>query len=613
MNACNCALLETEDQYQVVNNWTRIFGNHTLKAGIDLRYARNLRVPSDENRAGELSFNSTDTENTNIGTPGGSGFATFLLGDVTYFQRYVSTSTNAKETQHRIFSYAQDNWRVTPNLTVNLGVRWELYLPETVNGKAQGGIGDLSIGAIRVAGVGPYSESMGSKVNYKTIGPRIGIAYQVTPTTVIRSGYGRSFDIGVFGSVFGHVATQNLPVLANQNLTSSGANSYAFNLNTGPQAFTFPSVPTTGLLPIPNGLNAKLRENPQQLPTVDAWNLSLQQQVNKTLSLTLSYVANKGTHGFAGDGQTTNPNEVAACLSPSQSSTGQGLCWSPSAPAGSLTQTSNTQLLRPFYAKYGWTQDQTFYHDGFDTHYNSLQTALEKRFAQGLQFTARYSWQRGFNYGGDYSEIDRKVNYGQLDDLRQQEFQFYGNYALPFGRNRMFLQSSPAWVNQVVGGFELSTSMNLSSGLPFTPSYGECGSDIPSGPCRPSKGAGTLPTKLGGFNPMTHQRTFFTPVAAFSANGATSGPFIRPGVDQFGTVQRNSYSGPGIFTDDVSLLKDLTLKDNLKLQFRIDAFNAFNHISAANPSSCIDCVGQGVITGPSVQPRQLEFSSTITF
>ncbi len=615
VNACNCSLLETEDQYQVVNNWTKIFGNHSLKAGVDLRYARNLRVPSDENRAGELTFSSTDTENTNLSTPGGSGLATFLLGDVTYFQRYVSTSTNAKETQKRLFSYAQDNWRVTPNLTVNLGVRWELYLPETVNGKAQGGIGDLTLGAIRVAGEGPYGTNMRSEINWKLVAPRIGIAYQATPTTVVRTGYGRSFDLGVFGSVFGHVATQNLPVLANQNLTSSGANAYAFNLSNGPTAFAFPAIPNTGLIPIPNGLNAKLRENPQQLPTVDAWNLSVQQQLTKTVSFTLAYVGNKGTHSFAGDGQTTNPNEVAACLPANLSATGQGLCWSPTAAAGSATQTSNTQLLRPYYAKYGWTQDQTFYHDGFDTHYNSLQATVEKRFAQGLQFTARYSWQRAFNYGGDYQEIDKKVNYGQFDDLRQQELQFYGNYNLPFGRDRQFLRSIPGWLNEVVGGFELNTSLNLSSGLPFTPSYGECGSDIPSGPCRPNKGVGQLPLQLGAFNATTHQRQDFTPVAAFGLNGSSSGPFMRPQVDHFGTVQRNSYFGPSFFNDDLSLLKNFDIWEKIKLQMRVDAFNAFNHISPGNPSSCIDCVGNGVITGMAVgsSPRQLEFSSTVTF
>ncbi len=85
VNACNCHLLETEDQYQIVNNWTKTVGHHSIRFGADVRYARNLRVPSDSNRAGEVTFSATDTENTTLSTPGGLGLASFLLGDVTNY------------------------------------------------------------------------------------------------------------------------------------------------------------------------------------------------------------------------------------------------------------------------------------------------------------------------------------------------------------------------------------------------------------------------------------------------------------------------------------------------------------------------------------------------
>jgi outer membrane receptor protein involved in Fe transport len=266
VNACNCALLETEDQYQVVNNWTKIIRTHSIKFGADLRYGRNLRVPSDSNRAGELTFSANDTENPTLATSGGLGLATFLIGDATNITRYVSSSTNAKESQKRVFSYAEDSWRVTPNLTLNLGVRWEIYFPETVNGPGQGGFADLTTGNIRVAGVGGISSAMNVKKDFNLIAPRIGFAYQFDPRTVIRGGYGRSFDIGVFGSIFGHVVTQNLPVLANQNLTSSGPNTAAFNLAVGPAPFVFPAIPSNGLIPIPNGDNVKIRDDPEPVP-----------------------------------------------------------------------------------------------------------------------------------------------------------------------------------------------------------------------------------------------------------------------------------------------------------------------------------------------------------
>jgi hypothetical protein len=621
VNACNCHLLETEDQYQVVNNWTKIMGNHNIRFGADLRYARNLRVPSDSNRAGEITFSATDTENTSQSIPGGLGLASFLLGDVTNFSRYVSTSVNAKESQKIVFTYVQDNWRVTPRLTLNLGVRWEIYFPETVNGAGQGGFADILTGSIRVAGAGPFNTAMNVDKDFKNIAPRVGVTYQLDPRTVLRMGYGRSFDIGVFGTNFGHVVTQNLPVLANQNLTNAGANTAAFNLSTGPAPFVFPSVPSNGQIPIPNGLSAKVRGDPQLLPTVDAWNLSLERQLTSSLSATLAYVGNKGTHTFAGDGQTVNLNGPAACIPVSQSVNGQGLCWDPAAPSTlpttGQTLTSNTNYLRHYYAQYGWTQDLTYYHDGFDSHYNALQATLDKRFSQGLQFTARYSWQRAFNYGNnDYDEINRKVMYGRNDDLREQEFQLYGNYNLPFGRNQQFLSGVPTWANLLVSGYQLSPSLNWSSGLPFSPSYGECGSDIPNGPCQPNKAIGTMPTSLTSFNDTSHSRTYFVPYPAFGPNGSTTGPFSRPYLDTFGDAQRNSYTGPGYFNTDLAALKNTPIRENINAQFRMDAFNVFNHINPSNPgSSCIDCTGAGIITGMAIgaSPRQLEFSVTLIF
>jgi hypothetical protein len=617
VDASNSPLLETEDQYQLVNNWTKILGNHSFRFGVDLRYGRNLRVPSDQNRAGELHFDSSDTENPKLATPGGSGLATFMLGDVTYFDRYVSTSTNAKESQKRVFSYAQDTWRVTPTLTLNLGLRQEIYFPETVNGTGQGGFADLNTGQIRVAGYGPFNTAMNVKKDFNTVAPRIGIAYQVNPKTVVRTGYGRSFDIGVFGSIFGHVVTQNLPVLAAQNITNSGPNTAAFNLANGPPAFAFPSIPTSGLISIPNGDNVKVRMDPERFPTVDSWNLSIQRELSNSSSITLAYVGNKGTHTFAGDGQNTNPNEPAACLPASESSTSQALCWN-SAPANS-SQTNNTALLRPYYAKYGWTQDITFMHDGHDTHYNALHVTLGKRISHGLEFTGVYSWQRAFNYGSDYAEIDRKVNYGRFDELREQQFTFYGNYDLPFGRHRQFLSGIPAWEDYVIGGWAMSTSLSWSSGLPFTLNYGECGTDIPAGPCRPNKGSGSLALHLTSFDPNTHTRTYFSPGPQFGTNGSASGAFTRPAIDQFGNIARNGMFGPSFFNDDASFFKTIPIWELIRLQFRMDAFNLFNHINPGNPgNTCIDCTvgsGAGVITGTALgtTPRQLEFSATVSF
>ena len=156
------------------------------------------------------------------------------MGDVTSFNRYTSaeaTETNAKEFQPRDFFYVQDTWRATPKLTVNAGLRYEFYAPERVNGKDNGALLNLQTGYINVAGEGGIPLNMGVAAAKNTYNPRLGIAYQYNAKTVIRAGYGRSFDLGVFGSTFGHVVTQNIPVLANQSLSNvGGATGYAFNL-----------------------------------------------------------------------------------------------------------------------------------------------------------------------------------------------------------------------------------------------------------------------------------------------------------------------------------------------------------------------------------------------
>jgi hypothetical protein len=143
---CNCPLTEREDQFQIVNNWTKTRGNHIIKFGADLRYARNLRIPSDNNRTGEYNFSPLATSNQGFPPPppnqpatpvGGLDLATFLLGDVTRLARYVTNPAltninNAAERQKRLFFYGQDTYRATTKLTVNYGLSWEIYTPESV-------------------------------------------------------------------------------------------------------------------------------------------------------------------------------------------------------------------------------------------------------------------------------------------------------------------------------------------------------------------------------------------------------------------------------------------------------------------------------------------------
>ncbi len=213
LGRCNCPLKQDEKQFQVVSNLTKLLGNHTAKIGFDIRRAYNLRVPSDNHRSGEIDFNA---ENTQGPSGGGMGLATFLLGNVTNYRRYVSSSTDARERQWRWFLYAQDTWRASPKWTFNYGLRVEDIMPQTINEAGNAGYLDINTGEMMVVGVGDIGLD-GNIKNKINLAPRLGITYQLNPKTVIRTGFGRSYDIGVFGSTFGHSVTQNLPVLAGRS------------------------------------------------------------------------------------------------------------------------------------------------------------------------------------------------------------------------------------------------------------------------------------------------------------------------------------------------------------------------------------------------------------
>ncbi len=660
---CNCPLSEHEDQYQIVNNWTKIIRNHSVKFGADLRYARNLRVPSDTDRAGQFSFGNGPTSNG--GGIGGLGFATFVLGDVTNFGRYYSNTANAKEFQKRTFFYVQDTWRATPNLTVNAGVRWEFYFPETVNGAGQGGLMRLNTGFISVAGIGGIGTNMGYGLASKAIAPRIGVAYQLNPATVIRAGYGRSFDLGVFGSLFGHTATQNLPVLLNQSLNATGGQTQAaFTLAQGPSLPNLPlsaaQVPSNGLIPNPGyEVDTKARPDPNRLPTIDAWNLSVQRSITPTMSLTMAYVGNKGTHTLsAADGNSTNPNESAIFLPAQYSKNGQTLHYDGSVPAtagggtGISTDngTANQILLQRYYggslaackdAAYiaqatqagalagipsggcGWTSAIQYNGNDQDTHYNALQVSLEKQFSKGLSFTANYAWQRAYNWSSGFVTWDRSAVKGRDDSLREQQIVTYGSYQLPFGRKAMFASNVPGFVDEIIGGWQLSPVLNWSSGLPFTVAYAECGQVIPSdAPCYVNGDTRNLKVTIGKLDPVAHHRLFIqgtnTPLTQQSFSNLSA-----PGLDQIGSGGRNGNFGPNFFNTDLAVQKNFPIHEEFFAQFRMDAYNVFNHMSLSNAGNGFNAsttvnVDQGPQYVSSLFPsqfptRQLQFSVRLQF
>lgn len=560
VNQCNCPLDESEQQWQWVSNWILSRGDHTLKFGADIRWAQNRRIPSDNHRSGELNFNDTRTANGGVG---GLGIASFLVGDVNNFRRYVSPTTDAEERQKRWFFYGQDTWKVNEKLTINYGLRWEIYFPETVTMPGRGGWLDVATGEIRVGGVGGIGLDGNIENSYTNFAPRFGLTYQINDKSVLRLGYGRSFDLGVFGSTFGHAVTQNLPVLAIQDLQTENFGA-VFNLAEGPFTPPFPAAGDNGRFPLPDGVNTFVRPEQMRLPTLDAWNVTYQQEIPGNLVWEIAYVGNKGTHVFAGNGPDYNFNQPIIDSSP--------------AGPGQFTPVNSR---RPFFSgpvngfgnAFGWTQGFRYFGNDASNNYHSLQTKIEKRFSQGYSILAHYTLARGEKFQGDYYIWNADLNYGSIDEDRTHAFVVNSLIELPFGRGKRYGSDISRGLDAVVGGWQVNFALNWSSGLPFSPGHADCGALRDTGPCRPNQIGD--PTIIGDQNQW------------FTTGVGTVWEIPAPGT--FGSATYNSLRGPSFFNTDFSIFKNFAWGESWGLEFRAEIFNVFNKVNLSNPNSCINC------------------------
>jgi hypothetical protein len=564
VNRCNCPLDQNEKQFQLVGNVTKMVGNsHNVKFGVDVRRAYNLRVPSDAHRSGELTFAS---DRTSLNGVGGMGLATFLIGDVTNFRRYVSPNTDARERQWRHFYYAQDTWRATPRLTLSYGLRLDFINPQTINEAGNAGFLDLGTGEIMVVGVGdvPMNGGVENKANWA---PRVGAAYQLDERTVLRGGFGRSYDIGVFGSLFGHSVTQNLPVLAVQELRAPSNFDRVFTLASGPPPPEFPTVPSNGRFRLPDGVFTRALPAEQRPPTVDAFNVTVQRQLSDTMSLEVGYVGNRGRNVFAGDGPAIDINQ---------------------ATLDGFLQGVPRNNRRPFFNKFGWTQGIDYFCNCATNSYDSLQAKFNKRFSQGYSAKVNYTLQRVRQHGNTYFETDlpehqglynSDLEYGPPDWDRVHNFVLSLVAEIPVGRGRSYMSDASAVTDAIVGGWQFNTNTIIQSGLPFNVTYREASADRDTGPNRPDL--------VGDPEGPQNRDEWFNAIPIGSPGSA----FGRPARGTFGNLERNALRGPGYWRVDASFFKHIRFADTRNIELRVEVVNLFNHVNLGNPDSEIGVPG----------------------
>ncbi|PYX90457.1 MAG: hypothetical protein DMG67_12770 [Acidobacteria bacterium] len=233
---------------------------------------------------------------------------------------------------------------------------------------------------------------------------------------------------------------------------------------------------------------------------------------------------------------------------------------------------------------------------------------------------AHYTWSKSLDHDAGYYAIDPRVNYGPDDFNRKHVFVLSEVYELPFGRGKQFMSSANRGLDAIFGGWQVNSVTSWESGLPFSPQYQLCSADRDTGPCRA--------ILVGDVSTGGSRHGFFgVSPALLGANGAVSGPYLRPQKEQFGSG-RNSVFGPHFFNTDLSVFKNFTITERIRTQFRAEAFNVFNHVNLGQPSNCVDCDfdsktgllksatrSDGTITSiaSNALMRQFQFALRVTF
>jgi hypothetical protein len=588
---------QTNIQFEDTVSWTK--GAHQWKFGF--RYIRELASPfTNTTTRGQFTFNDNFTNNPQDPSgkstgPNGSGLAALLLG----FPN--SGSRNYLQTPYYISNgewagFAQDDWKVNSRLTLNLGLRYDVFTPDTEirNRLANFDFNSLSYIYAGQNGVGP---SAGIQTRYGNLGPRIGFAYDVTGkgTTILRGGFGITYFPDPFSAsdelgqqppftvsqtfsdntnplgtayatpcTFGNVGSACLPLINNP---------FPQGVTTIPESV----MTNTGLL---NQIAPALIGHQQSnlTPYMESWNLDVERQIAGSAMLEVAYAGSRGIHLT----YIYNPDEVQ-----------------PGTPgvnsAGSL---ASRRLIQPLNNISTFVQAD----ERNMSNYHSLQVKLTKRYSYGLTALLSYTYSRSLDYGGSAASgggyvgnpqtvTNLKAGYGPSGFDQMHRFVGSVGYELPFGPGKTWLKSGIA--GHVVGGWELDGIVTFASGLPFTVT-------LNSGV---NFGAPSWPNRIASGTLSNPQPNYWFDTTAF----------VAPPPNTYGNSARGVLYGPTTSNWDLSAQRKFRLRESLSLNLRLDAFNAFNTPNFADPNSAIGSPTAGVITGTINDNRDLQASATIVF
>lgn len=565
----NAPLHELEQLHQLSPVATKELGNHEIKFGGDYRWVVNFRSSSDFSQRGAFGFNS------GVATPFGvttDALESFLLGYPSTFQRFQFLGI-PKEYEQDVFAFVQDRWRVNPKLTLSLGLRWEMYTAPYAR-RGDGANFNLQTGQLMVAGLGGVDRYTNINTRYDNLAPRIGVAYQATPRTVIRAGYGRSY----FPNFFSIQISHNYPVDYAQDLTASTGTALPFTLSQGPPLPVPPAVPANGLLTLPAGVGATGIPLNRKNAYVDMYNVAIQHEIAKNFSLQVAFVGNQARHLY----DFYNANAPVP---------GPGL--------------SNDN--RPYFPTFGYTQDITAFANDLSSNYNSLQVTADKRLSSWYSLTAQYTYAKALNYGDnsrEFNPYDLAADYGPAGFDRTHAFSLGHVLQVPFGRGRKYFQNMNRAEDLVLGGWQFTGMTTAYSGRPYTAIYGTTTSLNSSFSLKAFQ--------VGDPNTNVPAGLQFNPAAYVPISTVLSSPAY---AFKEGNAGRNSLRGPGFFEADWELGKTFRITERQSLAFAWQNFNTFNNVNRGLPVNDLTSSNVGTITSLETfaVPRTMQFSLRYSF
>ncbi len=582
--------LRAESNIDFANIWTKILGNHTLKAGADIRRVRDDLLQGNNNAAaGTFYFSENQTS-----TPGAAAFngsatgqandIASILFNVPYAVGQDTNSTFPAYRQTWLFFFLSDKWQVNSKLTLDIGGRYELYPPATP--RKPGGFVNYnpSTNQLVMAGVDGNPSNLGMQTDYKNFAPRVGASYRATDKTVLRGGIGVSYVPFVDNSY-----AYNYPIKTSTNYTNTAT--YGPTLNPAGGIINF----TTGIPATPTvvfGTNGTLTESAAngtlglgnlyiplnfQNAYVTSWNVAVQQAFPHDMSMQLAYVANHGTRIDVS--QNINQPRIY----------GQSATYDP------LNKAADG--VTPVFNK---TASVTEYFLGFSTNYQSLQVQLTKRFSHGVAFTSAFTWGKAQNYQTGAQDGNLLFwagpvhrNYALADFDRARNFEQTFTYELPAGQGHKYFNSG--FTQYALGGWRISGVVSAVSGLPFTITD----TSTTSGTTQTANQV--LPYRVlhnvAGGNVSAYPQWFDNTSFAAAPTCVAYNAATNPNACAFGNTGRNQFRGPGYLSDNLSLFKSFPIYRESNLQARFDAFNLTNTPAFGLPTSSRTSSNFGQITG----------------